>query len=116
MRNFAVCVTLALLGCGSDGSSGVELCNQSGQATCDKIFDCPEGEPARADVGGTKAACVAMWNTICSATGGACPSGRTYRADRAQQCATDTKAVTCSQLDSTSGTVPLPAACSEVCS
>jgi hypothetical protein len=114
MKRLAFGMILALLGCGSSGSSGTALCLQAGQATCDKIFDCAEGMPARADNGGTKDACVAMWNTLCSASGGMCSTG-TYHADKAQQCVTDTKAVACNQLDPTFGTVPLPASCSQVC-
>jgi len=113
-----VVVVLVALGAGACGSSSNnELCQQSIEATCDKIFTCAEGEPARADVGGSKSACVNDMAILCAgASSATCPSGKSYHADKAQQCVDETKSATCAASFDSSGFAILPAACSEVCS
>lgn len=106
---------LGLAGCGSSSSN--ELCHQTIEASCDKIFTCSEGEPARADVGGSKSACINDMAIFCTGAASAtCPSGKSYHADKAQQCLDQTKSASCSASFDSSGFLVTPAACSEVCS
>ena len=113
-------IAVALLGfglgvasCGSsDGGNTAALCKEGAQASCDKMWDCAEGEPYRAD--DTKAACVSAGNADCAGT--PCPSGTTYHADKAQQCVDAIKAATCAQVGSSNGDALFPAVCFESCS
>jgi len=117
-RSLKVVAVLVALGAGACGSSSSsELCHQSIEATCDKIFTCAEGEPARADVGGSKSACVSDMGIFCvGAASATCPSGKSYHADKAQQCLDETKSASCASSFDSSGFAISPAACSQVCS
>jgi hypothetical protein len=109
----AVVVTLAVAGCGGGSSSSGDLCVQAAQASCDKIFTCAEGEPARESAGGTKEKCL---TDMCPAGGGTCPSGTTYHPDKAQQCVDQTKNATCAASFDSDGFLNSPSPCFEVCS
>src|SRR4051812_23758726 len=116
---FALPLALAVA-CGSSGSSSSaqDLCNQSIEANCDKIFTCAEGAPARESAGGTKTQCLSEMGIFCAgAASQTCSmSGETYHADKAQQCLDQTKAATCAASFDSSGFLVPPAACTQVCS
>jgi hypothetical protein len=118
MGLLVVVLTLAVAGCGSGSGSGESLCNATIQASCDKLFTCAEAsDQARSDAGGSKAQCVTDMGIFCAgASTGSCPSGKSYHADKAQQCADQTKSATCAASFDSNGFLASPAACMEVCS
>ena len=96
--------------CGGEKSAR-ELCEEATQAYCDKVFDCVEGEPRRADEGGTKTACFMQNVAVCPvgpACGGSEPS---YHQDKAEACAQQYHALSCSEF----GVNPNLAVCDEIC-
>jgi hypothetical protein len=112
-------VTLAAPGCGSgSSSSAASLCNETIQASCDKLFSCAEAsDTAKSDSGGSNAQCVTEMGIFCAgASSGTCPSGTSYHADKAQQCADQTKNTTCAASFDSSGFLKAPDVCSQVCS
>jgi hypothetical protein len=115
----AVVVTLAAAGCGSgSSSSAASLCSETIQASCDKLFSCAEAsDMAKSDSGGSNAQCVTTMQIFCTgASSGTCPSGKSYHADKAQQCADETKNATCAASFDSTGYLKAPDACSQVCS
>jgi hypothetical protein len=114
----AVVVTLAAAGCGSGSSSSGALCNEQIQASCDKLFSCAEAsDDAKSDAGGSKAQCITDMGIFCTgASSGTCPSGTSYHADKAQQCADQTKSASCAASFDSSGFLKDPDACFQVCS
>jgi hypothetical protein len=114
-----VLTVVSLGGCGSGSSSrGDALCNEIIQARCDKLFSCAEAsDMAKSDVGGSKAQCVSDMGIFCTwATASGCTAGRTYSADKAQQCADQTKSGTCAASFGSNGYLMDPDACVQVCS
>jgi len=115
---FALPLALVVACGGGSSGSAQELCNKSIEANCEKIFTCAEGEPVRADVGGTKAKCIADMGIFCAAgSSSTCQTaGETYHADKAQQCLDETKAATCAASFDSSGFLMTPESCMQVCS
>lgn len=116
--NVFVAIALAVAAGSCDASGGAaDLCKQTIQANCDKIFDCAEGAPARSDAGGSKSACVTDMMIFCAgASSSTCPGGQTYHADKAQQCLDQTKSATCAKSFDSTGFLMSPDACSQLCS
>jgi hypothetical protein len=102
-------------GCGSSAQSGQDLCKSVQRTSCDKIFDCAEGEPLRATYGGTKADCITMLESACTESTTGCGQGMTYHADVANQCASAVAAVTCAQIGANGDDPLFPAICDSVC-
>jgi hypothetical protein len=96
--------------CGSQKSAR-ELCEESARAYCDKVFDCPEGQDRRADEGGTKEACVTQNLTFCPVDAPCGGSEPNYHQDKAEQCAEQYQALTCSAF----GANPNLPVCDEIC-
>lgn len=96
--------------CGGEKSAR-ELCEESMQAYCDKVFDCAEGEPLRAAEGGSKAACFTQNITICPVGPPCSGTEPNYHQDKAEACAAQANALTCAEFGMGSN---LPV-CDEIC-
>ena len=91
-----------------------KLCSEVGNAGCDRVFTCPEGETIRAAVGGTKTGCLRYAANICAG----CSATSHYHADKAWQCVQGIRELACAALQSlpSSGDPrQLIPACQEIC-
>jgi hypothetical protein len=114
---------LPLNGCGGDddgGSDAVALCREAAATLCSKFFGCYTKEQlsaATALVGKDEADCVAKYTSSdqfnCTVEGTKCDAGETYDSGKANECVSEFKAITCSEI--TSGNISTPAACEETC-
>ena len=112
LASWTIAALMFMTACGGGSEKSAHaLCEQSARAYCDKVFDCSEGEDLRADEGGTKAACVAQNITFCP-TAAPCPTSEpNYHQDKAEQCANQYQALTCSAFGADSNL----AVCDEIC-
>ena len=120
MRKF---LFLAVLGvsCGGDSLSASDACQQEVSALCDKMFNCFSKDvldAAKSQLGLNAADCKTKFNASeCNADNIKCDLGKTYQADKAEECVNGVKNLSCNDIQSivTTGKVPTPAACDLVC-
>jgi hypothetical protein len=116
---------LPLNGCGDDdkdstSSDPVALCKEAAKTLCSKFFSCyskEELDASAAFLGNNEADCVTKFsgadNFNCTTEGTKCDSGESFHADKANECVSQFKSLSCNEI--TSGNVATPAACDETC-
>jgi hypothetical protein len=110
LRLIAV-LTLAAASCGGSTKDANQLCREATVGFCEKVFTCAEGEPLRADEGGTKEACVTKGQALCPSAAQPCSATETYHQDRAEQCVAAWQSLTCTAF----GMQPNLPICDEIC-
>jgi hypothetical protein len=115
---------LPLNGCGSDDDGGsasdaVALCKDSMKSLCAKFYSCFSKEILDAGAeffGNNEADCVTKFSVDCTTEGVKCDSGETYDASKGQECVSQIKSFSCSEIMGfASGTTTTPAACDQTC-
>ena len=116
--------TLLLPGCSSSddngGSDPVSECKSLTASECMKFYQCfTDDERAGQEdtVGTSESDCEAKISADqCGTADTTCDSGKTYHADKAEQCIKDFKALSCDQFRAFMSATDLPASCNDVCS
>ena len=96
----------------------VAACKEMTSAMCNKIYGCLTGadlEALKSVLGANAAECARMMQAEnCTADSAKCDAGTSYKPDKAAQCVSDVKSMTCAALMSEDSDGP--ASCAAVCS